>query len=139
MKKFFPLLVVVGVLFIGGGVFFLTQHFSGSFLSSKTKAEQADAVTCDKLGADHQVTIKNDTLAPAHVTAEACDTLTITNADNKVRDMAFGVHDHHVEYDGISVKTLAKDQSFTVTLNKKGTYLFHDHHQDEVAGDFKVE
>lgn len=133
MKKLLPLWIVLGVVVLGGGVFVLTQQLAGNFLSSKSKTE-----ACKQIGATHTVTISGDKLEPTHTNAALCDKLVIINNGDKVRDMAFGVHDKHVTYDGITLKTLAKGQSLTVTLNKSGTYLFHDHHQEEVGGDFTV-
>lgn len=137
MKKFAPLWTIIGVLIVGGGVFWLTRYVSGNFLDSKANADKA-AKTCQRIGTTHTVIISGDKTEPAHTTAQRCDKLVITNNDEKIRDMAFGVHDHHVAYDGVTIKTLTKGQSLTVTLNETGTFLFHDHHQEEVGGDFTV-
>jgi hypothetical protein len=134
MKRYVRVFIVIGILVLGAAVFLLTTHVSGKFLTAKKGSKAA----CQHSGSRHAVVIANDKVEPAHITAARCDTLTITNNDDKLREMAFGVHDNHVAYDGISVKTLTKGQDLTVTLNKTGTYLFHDHHQDEVAGDFTV-
>lgn len=84
------------------------------------------------------VTIWQNELHPAHTTAQLCDTLTITNADNTIRLMAFGAHDHHVPYDDITEQVLGRGQSLTLTLNQLGTYHYHDHLHDEIVGDFTV-
>jgi hypothetical protein len=87
---------------------------------------------------NHKVTIENDIVSPLHTTATKCDTLTITNLDTTRRDIAFGVHDKHIAYDGISEQALIKDQSLTVTLVQTGDFIFHDHMHDEVRGTFSV-
>jgi hypothetical protein len=136
MKKLLPLVLIASSLTLGAGVFFLTQQLSGNFLTAKAEAGQAAA--CTKQGSHHTVAISGDRVEPVRTKARLCDTLTILNNDDKLRDMAFGVHDRHTAYNGISVKSLLKGQSFTVVLDEKGTYLFHDHYQDEIAGDFTV-
>lgn len=136
MKKRQAAAVIAGTLLLGGGVFFATGQLAGSFLSSGMKTGKNPA--CREWGAEHPVVISGDTVRPVRITAEVCDTLTILNQDNKVREMAFGVHDKHITYDGVTVKMLAKDQSFTVALDQRGSYLFHDHRQEAVGGEFTV-
>jgi len=86
----------------------------------------------------HTVAIKNNLVSPLHTSAKQCDSLTIINRDNTLRLMAFGKHDNHISYDGVSERVLGKDQSLTVRLGSLGTYRFHDHEHDAVHGDFTV-
>jgi hypothetical protein len=89
--------------------------------------------------AAHKVVIRNGRAIPAHTTAKKCDSLTIVNMGAKDRLMAFGRHDSHISYDGISERNLSTGQSLTVTLVRPGDYLFHDHLDDSVKGTFTVE
>jgi len=89
-------------------------------------------------GTTHTVAITNDKLSETHVNAKLCDRLIITNNDRKTREIAFGAHERHTEYDGISEKFLNQGQSLQVQLINVGTYLFHDHLEDSVHGDFTV-
>ncbi len=86
----------------------------------------------------HKVVIENDRVTPSHTDAKQCDTLVITNLDDKDRVMAFGKHESHVSYDGISERLLSQGQSLTVTLGQAGTFPFHDHAQESVQGTFTV-
>lgn len=86
----------------------------------------------------YMLTIKDDHMIPEHLDAKLCDTLTIKNTDDRSRLMAFGKHDRHEPYDGVSERYLLKDESFTVTLNQAGSFLVHDHHEDEVQATFSV-
>lgn len=86
----------------------------------------------------HQVIIQNNKVIPVNTVAQLCDSLTITNLDDKERLVAFGLHEHHVPYDGITEKTLIQGQSLTVTLVQAGHFRFHDHWHDEVQGTFTV-
>ncbi|HKU18947.1 MAG TPA: hypothetical protein VJP80_06805 [Candidatus Saccharimonadales bacterium] len=119
-------LLAVGVL---GGVFVVAGH--------KARAA-SQSVRCTGNRVTHQVAIANDQVLPVHTTGSICDELRITNKDNVERLVAFGPHEHHVAYDGITSRFLAQGQSLSVTLNKTGTFEFHDHLHDEVAGTFTV-
>lgn len=99
----------------------------------------ANTPGCSQEGANHLVTIKNGEVMPNHTTGKLCDTLTIRNEDDVTRFMAFGQHDNHQAYDGVSERTLTKNQSFTIVMNKAGEYLFHDHLHDEVHGTFTAQ
>jgi hypothetical protein len=84
------------------------------------------------------VIIKNDKVIPANTIAKRCQTLTITNHDTDQRLIAFGLHEKHVPYDGVTEQFLATGQSLTVTLVQTGSFRFHDHIHDEVQGTFSV-
>ena len=88
--------------------------------------------------AAHTVRFEDATLQPEHVTANVCDTITFINDGSRVRLLAFGPHEHHISYDGISERALGPGQTATITLIKTGTYPFHDHLQDQLAGSFTV-
>ncbi len=119
---------------------FIALVVFGTFWLGKnaTKHEKADIVECTQAGAEHTVEIKNSEVIPQYVDAKVCDKLTIINRDDKLRLIAFGVHDEHIYYDGITEKALKKDQSLSATLNQTGIYLFHDHIEDKVQGQFNV-
>lgn len=102
------------------------------------KSDEAKAATCEHKGTEHSVTIANGKVTPAHTTGNLCDTMTVTNTDDVLRYIAFGRHDEHRAYDGITEKTIEKGQSFTITMDELGDYKFHDHLHDEVAGTFTV-
>lgn len=122
---------VVLVALISFGAFFIGQN--------ATEREAPETTNCESVGSSHVVEIKNDRFTPDSVDAKICDELTIVNKDDKLRLVAFGVHSQHIYYDGVTEKTLKKDQQLTVTLNQTGTYIFHDHLQEEVQGEFSVQ
>jgi hypothetical protein len=99
----------------------------------------ADTVqNCSNTKINNQVFIMNNATNPYHTDAHLCDTLTIVNQDNKERFVAFGNHQQHVPYDGVLGKELKQGDSLTVTLNKTGSFHFHDHTNDEADGTFTV-
>lgn len=129
---------------LGGSTLFLwgVVYFSNSYLSAKKNAAHADAQIMRKCsggnGQGYIATIKDERVAPLRTEAKICDQLTIVNKDNHTRLIAFGQHDHHIAYDGTEEKLLAQNQSFTITLNQTGEYIFHDHDDDTVRGTFVV-
>lgn len=100
--------------------------------------DKVSATACSHVGVNHRIEIHKDLVTPSSVGASLCDRLTIVNLDIKSREIAFGQHDNHFTYDGISQRILRQNQSLTVTLNKSGSYIFHDHFQDTVGGRFVV-
>jgi len=138
--KHVRLIVTVALVIVAAvTVFAGTQYVAGNYLDKQEAGDTAHAeVTCDKKGQVHHVIIENNTMVPTHTYAALCDVLKVTNQDNKVRMLAFGVHDHHQAYDGQEEKELAKGESDEVILNKVGTYKFHDHMDYRVQGDFTV-
>lgn len=123
---FMALLIVVVV----GGA--LAIGLSGGRGSADTCAKSSRHATVT------EVVVEQDKATPGRLTAHMCEQLKITNEDNVSREIAFGDHEKHVPYDGVAERVLNKGQSLTVTLNKLGTYHFHDHLHDEVEGFFTV-
>jgi cytochrome o ubiquinol oxidase operon protein cyoD len=93
---------------------------------------------CQGVHANHVVTIKNSQLSPLYTAAQKCDTLTFINEDKVIRQIAFGAHPHHDIYAGESELVIPKGKDKTITLSEPGTYQFHDHLHEEIAGNFTV-
>jgi plastocyanin len=139
MKRLFPIFIIGGILIAGGLVYLATRYVAHDYLTSQhSYSDAASIVGCPQKGTAHRVVIQHNIMQPAHTQALTCDTLTITNTDNVTRLIAFGVHDHHMQYDGVEEQQLTHGESFTVTLNRPGTYTFHDHLNDATHGDFTV-
>jgi plastocyanin len=125
------LIIAVLVIGIGIGV--------GGFALSQSKSANADACgKSDSSAESHQVMIMDNKVDDPNVKAKLCDTITFTNMDNITREIAFGPHEHHVPYDGVTEKLLTQGQSLTITLNQVGSFHWHDHIHDEVEGYFTV-
>ncbi len=119
---------------LAGGVAFFSIKLSNNYLGGKEKV----GVECQQIGQEHFVQAKDNKMQPEVINAKLCDKLTVTNNDDRLRRIAFGVHDKHTAYNGVVEKILRKDQSFSVVLNEPGEYTFHDHLQEETAGSFIV-
>jgi hypothetical protein len=122
-------LAVVAAGICAYGVYFVANKVLG----------RSERMSCQTTPAEHFAIITNGQLDGAATQGSLCDKLTIINNDNQLRLMAFGVHDHHQSYDGITEKTLLKGQSMTIVMDQRGTFTFHDHLHDEVEGTFTVQ
>ena len=128
-------LAVVGTVLVGGVVVILGMIM---FIGPLFEKDKSSSTACNHTNASHTAIIQNSKITPEHTFAKKCDTLTIINNDKVTRLMAFGEHENHIVYSGVSERNLSAGQSFTITLDKTGTYLFHDHHEDEVSAEFTV-
>lgn len=135
-KSFYAFIVIGGLLTISVFLYFVVHELAGKYLDSQKSTP--DLATCTGRHARHNIEIKNNLASPAYVYASLCDQLTITNRDNRIRLMAFGEHDRHQTYDGVSEKALKQNESLSVQLNQTGIFLFHDHFQESAKGSFSV-
>jgi hypothetical protein len=129
--------LIIPLLIAGGGLVFSAAYAStDQYLNDQR--DQTSAKACNGAHATYNITIRDSALLPEHTDAKRCDTLIVTNTDNQVRLIAFGVHERHVAYNGITERLLKQNQSLTVTLDQPGTYTLHDHNQENVEGSFTV-
>jgi plastocyanin len=118
-------------------VIVLTTFLSIRALSNHKSANEPITVTCNEVNKKHFVYISKNQFSPKEINAELCDSITFVNQD-KYRMIAFGQHTKHIEYDGVYEKPLEYGESFTITLNKSGEYVYHDHLQEYIGGSFTV-
>lgn len=106
------------------------------------RQSRSDALTDKTCAAkphkNYQAVIQADKIKPTHIDARQCDRLTIVNRDDDTRLLAFGLHEKHRPYDGVSERLLSQGQSLTVTLIQTGNFRLHDHIHDEVQATFTV-
>ena len=138
MRRLPFILFVSGFILAAAVTVFVTNAISAQYLDRQNSASNLAKYNCRRSGTSHLVKVQNNQMVPADTQAKICDTLTITNADPTLRLIAFGPHDNHQPYDGVTEKALGTNQSFTIVLNQLGTYSFHDHIEDVAHGDFTV-
>jgi cytochrome o ubiquinol oxidase operon protein cyoD len=137
------------VLVVVGGSLVITHnlHYNMAPPDVIKKLAQDEAIAqvggkktgaCEHIGASHIVTISGGKVSPVHTEARLCDSLTFLNQDASVREIAFGPHPAHRAYAGETDQNVYKGRGKTITLNQSGTYLFHDHFDPAVTGDFTV-
>jgi plastocyanin len=108
------------------------------FQMSTTASANTPCSTRTVTAQTHNIMIMSGKAEPDTITAKLCDSLTITNMDARAREIAFGPHDSHVAYDGVSEKVLNVGDSMTITLIQAGSFHFHDHLDDSSQGYFAV-
>jgi hypothetical protein len=139
MKRVRMISVAIGCGIFTAGVAALAFYLGSRYLAATAHAQHLPVpVNCNHRGVHHQAVILNNNVEPRNTRAALCDTLTITNEDKVIRLMAFGPHDHHQPYDGITEKVLSQSQELTITLNQAGLYQYHDHLDIRVSGEFLV-
>jgi len=135
MKKIFAIVaILLGIVLVVMGMMWAAR----TILAGEPSSHASSTVACTTYGVDHLVTIKDDRASQTTIVGRLCDTLTIVNEDPTFREIAFGPHEEHQAYDGVTAKLLEKGQSLKVVMNQVGAYHFHDHIHDEVEGDFIV-
>ena len=127
MKRTYLVLII-------GSVIGLAAIGSVLLIAGQGKADGG----CSGSSTTYRVIVRDDKAVPITTKAKLCDAIRFTNQDNVTREIAFGPHEDHVAYDGIAERVLSRGQSFTITLDKAGSYRFHDHLHDEVEGYFVV-
>lgn len=93
---------------------------------------------CQKVRANHVITIKNGKTEPLLTIAEKCDTLTFTDKDTSNLSIAFGSAHLSVPYAGLKSIEVLKGHTKTITLSELGTFQFHDKQRPLVLGSFAV-
>lgn len=148
--NFFFFISTIGIILIvvGGSIMIISNlHYNMSPEDQTKKLANDEGIyqiggektgACQGQHANHKVTIKNSKVSPLHTLALKCDTLTFINQDDKIREIAFGEHPHHDVYAGETELIVLKGRNKTITLSETGSYKFHDHRQEETAGDFTV-
>ncbi|HVC36078.1 MAG TPA: hypothetical protein VNE40_01345 [Candidatus Dormibacteraeota bacterium] len=131
LSLIFCLIILAAAVVLGG--IYLANYLLGDSIPS-----QSVLASCRRTYQNHQVTIINNLVQPQHTSASLCDTLTITNDDNLIRVIAFGPHQNHTAYDGVTEKVLTQGQALRVVLNQAGNFGFHDHIHPLTVGDFTV-
>ncbi|HZL08011.1 MAG TPA: hypothetical protein VFC50_02350 [Candidatus Dormibacteraeota bacterium] len=134
MKRLIAAGIIALVLVSVGTVFLANKYLT----AQSNAASPADAKCQAGKHNDHIVLIKNNAMVPERTEASLCDKLTIVNKDPTLRLVAFGPHEHHVAYDGVTERPLEPGESLTIVLIHAGTYAFHDHLEDIAQGSFTV-
>jgi cytochrome o ubiquinol oxidase subunit IV len=148
-NMFFFVATVCAIIFIVGGSILIMEHLHYNMSPADTSkklisGEGIYQIGGEKTGAcqgvhdNHKVIIKNGVVSPTHTIAKKCDSITILNDDEGVREIAFGPHPNHDVYAGEKDLVVRKGRGKSFTLSETGTYQFHDHLKAETAGFFTV-
>lgn len=145
---FFASTAAISLIVVVGAVFIMNQLYLNMSPREQLKRVANDeniyqvsgrlTGACREIHQNHQITIKNGFVTPYRIDAKKCDTLTFINNDSEVRELAFGEHDEHQPYAGLTELLLQHGHNETITLSEIGVYKFHDHLHEETAGEFSV-
>lgn len=146
---FFVNTIAIILVVVLGSIWIMRHlHYNMMPMDMTNKVSQDEAVhqiggvqagTCPaRTGINHKIMVMDNMVTPSHIDVHLCDTLTIVNHDDVVRQIAFGPHPHHETYAGQTGQTLRPGGDMVITLTQLGTHQFHDHMHDEVTGDFTV-
>lgn len=94
---------------------------------------------CQGNKANHVVMLSAVEVAPFHVTAKRCDTITFKSGDQKPYELMFGSHHEPTSYGGLFEIEVRADRAEIVTLNETGNFSYHDSTDHGVTGSFTVE
>lgn len=146
---FFFATAITILVVVGGSVFIMNNLYQNMSPEQMVlKLAQNEAIyqvggektgACQGRGENHKVTIKGGAVSPFRIEARLCDTLTFINEDDKTVNITFGQHLQHISYAGEYEVSVYKGRPASITLNETGEYLFHDHLDPAVTGNFSVE
>lgn len=137
------------VIVIGASLFImdnLYRNMSPAEVTTRLAQEEGiSQVGGEKTGAcqenkdGHIITISDGKTSPTYIRARLCDTLTFVNEDDREREITFGSHPEHGSYGGMYEVSVSSRRTETITLNQSGNFVFHDHLDPNVTGNFSVE
>lgn len=141
---------VVAILVVVGGSWFILRHLHHNMSPTeiaKTLAENEGIAqvngkptgACQGAYTLHKVTIRDGVVIPKNTIARYCDRLVLINDDGDNLEIAFGEHNHHTPYNGVTEFELSDRRPETIILSQTGTYRFHDHDNPSTFGFFTVD
>jgi plastocyanin len=95
---------------------------------SQTSQNSADTITFD-----------GNTFSPAAITVKSGTTVTIKNTSSQDMAMDSDPHPVHTDDTDLNVGDVAPGQSKTFTVEKKGSFGYHDHLDPTVAGRITIQ
>jgi cytochrome o ubiquinol oxidase operon protein cyoD len=124
------LVVVLGSIFINNN---LRYNMSPSQVTNKLTQNEAISQVgglktgaCQEIKVNHKVTILRGIITPAVTEAHLCDTLSFINADSIIHIISFGPFPQHNVYGGETDLNVHQGYAKIITLNRTGTYQFHN-------------
>lgn len=135
MKGFIglPILIVVIVFLIGGGLFYVYKSFNlnpGNTTnnSNSTPIDSGAEIITDIILESAEVAITKDTFEPSTLKIKKGTQVTWTNKDNLPHQVASGPHPTHTILDGFdSLDPLNTSDSYSFIFDVSGEFSYHDH------------
>ena len=118
MKKIIITIVIIAIVAVGGYLLF----------SNSYKNPAPDAVSTDK------ITIKNFAFDPPVITVKSGTTVTWTNEDASVHQVASDPHPTHTDLPGLVSDPFSQGQTYSFTFTTVGTFGYHCHIHPSMTG-----
>lgn len=138
MKKLRVVLFIILAAIVTGvcglGIYNMSRGLLGPGESEKASNCTGSSIK----STDYIVTISGGKPSINDINARVCDKLTIVNADDQLRLIAFGVHERHQSYAGVTEQILKPGEQMSVALNQAGVFTVHDHLHDGAEVTFTV-
>ncbi len=131
LNPFQKVFFICAVLILPGFFFVHQLSHAGIIVFPAARARDCGSVTFTT----HEVIIKDGMFHPRELTAAVCDRIRFVNRESVPHEPAVGSHPAHTSYPGFDAESpLWENEIFEFTLNRPGTYSFHDHLNESMVG-----
>lgn len=136
---------IIVIIFLAIGVFIYVQN-SGGYKNSEPKSSSATSNTSEKSSNQTSeeakdsvmVTYSSSGFDPETVTVKTSGQLTITNDSSSELQFNSNPHPIHTVNSELNIGTISAGESKSVTLNKTGTFGYHNHLNSSQTGTIVV-
>ncbi len=145
MKKLWMVMgIVIVVAAVAGGGWVLTHKKNQKTTTPTTSSTPSSSTAPDSTAAttpaaDSTITYSGSGFSPATITVKVGATVAIVNSSSQ--DMQFDSDPHPVHTDNteLNVGVVSPGQTMTFTVNKKGTWGYHNHLNSSQTGKIVVQ
>lgn len=153
MKKSY-LLILVAVLILVGGAYALVKNGDDKVTNNtnttanttpstqpegNTTEESTEQPAEENDSTEATITYSDDGFTPSNLTVQAGDVVTIKNDSSDAMEFNSAVHPTHTENTELNIGEVAAGASKTFTVNKVGTWNYHNHLNPNDTGTLVVE
>lgn len=126
---------VVALIIVLAGGYYLVQTMSDSSSSEDTNQTQS----ADTTNESNMITFDGASFSPESLTVQSGETVTIRNTSSQVLEFDSDPHPAHTDNTELNVGVVRPGESQTFTLDRVGTYGYHDHLDSRIAAEVIVE
>jgi hypothetical protein len=106
--------------------------------AAHSHAAAISSAPCATVGHTVTMTFVGGRFTPMALSAKRCDKLVLENRSGTLVELAFGPHEHHLAYPGLSESPLKAGADMTLVLSDSGRFALHDHIRDEAQATLTV-
>lgn len=134
MRKTIAIIVIIIILGVGAGLYLFSYKSKPTISSSTTSNTGVNATTSQNL-----ITYSGNGFSPATLTVKAGTTVTIKNDSSDELQLDSNPHPVHTDDQDLNVGTVNAGESRTFTVNKTGSFGYHNHLNPSQTGHIVVE